>query len=143
MSKTRKYLWGIGGVLFVFFVIGLIVDAASEGEQPPPIEKVRTVTKTKTIKKPYLSDACRMALEQAGDMAQAAGKIADVGNPQLDILSDARLAIHSKDMRALVKLSDRQTDLSEEATDALSDLLEDANSYDLAAKGCQQAQLER
>lgn len=139
----RKTLgWTAGALVGGFFLTGLIVGPAEESP-PPHKPKVRTVVKTKVIKEPYLSDACRIALDQAGKMAQAAQKIGDVGNAELDLLSDGRIAMSSNEIQELVRLSDRQHVIDESITAAMSALVASSQDYDTAVKGCEQSQLDR
>lgn len=117
-------------------------DAPTDSERVPipvatrtvEVEKTRTVTKERTPK------SCIQALDDLDRIVKASSELADVGNPQLDVMSGAHEAIAGKDYQRLVKLQEDQMRLNDKTVDNVKtlelDLLPEMRRY---AKQCRAA----
>ena len=128
MSSTAKRIWiGVGVIVLVQFTLaGIVLAGTTQPEtrfiteyveaEPKIIIKtaepeVITKTITKTVTKHAMPDVCVRSIEVANSIYESAVNISDVSTPQLDLMSDARIAIASKDMKDLSVLSEKQNTL--------------------------------
>lgn len=98
------------------------------------------VEETKTVTKERTPESCLKALDDLDRIVKASSGLADVGNPQLDVMSSAHEAIAGKDYQRLVKLQEDQMKLNDKTVDHVKtlelDLLPQMHKY---AKQCRSA----
>lgn len=112
----------------------------SESELEPVATKTVEVTKTETVTKERTPQSCIQALDDLDAIVKASSGLADVGIPQLDVMSGAHEAIAGKDYQRLVKLQEDQLKLNDKTVDNVKalelDLLPEMQKY---AKQCRSA----
>lgn len=117
-------------------------DGPDDSERiPRPVAtKTVMVEETKTVTKERTPESCLKALDDLDRIVKASSGLADVGNPQLDVMSSAHEAIAGKDYQRLVKLQEDQMKLNDKTVDHVKtlelDLLPQMHKY---AKQCRSA----
>lgn len=81
-----------------------------------------TETVTRTVDKYLVPDSCIKALEDLEKITSASSNLADVGVPQLDIMSRAHEAIAGKDYKLLVDLQEQQLKINDRTIENVKDL---------------------
>lgn len=117
-------------------------DAPDDPERKPEpvVTKTVEVEKTRTVTRDRTPKSCIEALDDLDEIVRASSELADVGNPQLDLMSSAHEAIAGKDYQRLVKLQEDQMKLNDKTVDNVKtlelDLLPEMRRY---AKQCRSA----
>jgi hypothetical protein len=88
---------------------------------PPASEPAVTVTKTKTVTR--LPPSCERALRDMGKYLDAAAAVSNAGDRQIDLLSEAYVAILQKDWKGLNAVSEKQRDLQTDTLPASSKVI--------------------
>ena len=78
---------------------------------PPTVEPAPTVTVTVTEQVNRLPESCKKAMRDMGKYLDAAAAVGNAHSHQLDIISDAYVAIQLRDWKKLNDLTDRQRQL--------------------------------
>ncbi len=140
--STKKYAaLGFGIALGVTLPIAGMQSVAEQEQTASPRVVTKTVVKhdTKTVTVYRLSDACKQVLEKAGAAGNAASKISDVTNYQIDLISRARVAISLKDFDDLRIVTEKQQDLNTDTEEEASTLSSALNNFDNAVDACEQS----
>jgi hypothetical protein len=93
-------------------------DSLTHQSTPAPAV---TVTETKTVTR--LPKSCERALKDMGKYLDAAAAVSDAGDRQLDLLSEAYVAILQKDWRSLNVVSEKQRSLQTDTLPASSKVI--------------------
>lgn len=80
-----------------------------------------TVTETRTVTK--LPKSCTLAIRDMRKYLDAAAAVSDAGDKQIDLLSEAYVAILQKDWRGLNVVSEKQRDLQTDTLPASSKVI--------------------
>jgi hypothetical protein len=131
-------------VILVTLFIGALIGASF---QPPAKVEFVEVPHTKIIYRdaedpppappaPPLSDECKAALRFANGAVKHAEKVYASGDTQLQIISDARIALFDADSLALIQ--ERQQRLHNSTVGALADLEEAIDLYHSTIKLCKE-----
>lgn len=128
-GRKRKVIVGGVTVLVVFSagrcsVIGTN-DPPHDSERSghgKPVVVVSTSTVVKSVVKYRATPECITALDDLDKIITAASGIANVGTPELDLLSNAHEAITSHDYSRLVQLQEDQMAINDKTVGYVKDL---------------------
>ena len=140
MSRRRKIIYWIVGIFVGLTVLGSIVGPTPEPEVRT-VYRTKTITKvvTETVKVPHLSEDCARALELGTVVGKAATSVADVTNPQLDIMHRAGKQIIKSDQQALTESANEQRDLETKISEQSRSLFNTLPEYRRAVSACKEA----
>lgn len=129
-------------VVFFMWTGGAFIDETASHDPP----QVRTITETKTVEVPgptktvtirtELPESCKQSFQLAEAILDAAAKVDNKGSEQMNIVSDARVAIASQDTNQIIAVEDRQSKLLSATGGAILRLTELQLEFESARTQC-------
>jgi hypothetical protein len=126
----------------VFLVVGLLAGSAIGRKLGPYRTITKTVTlpqpkpTTKTVKVKEIPENCKKTFEYMERLLEPYDKYVAVSQQQRDIVSDAYVAIMSRDFPKLTEIQDRQNKLNSNLAEARGDMNDLRISFDVYLEMC-------
>lgn len=140
-GRLAKYgYWALGTVIFGLctLVFGFGLGFNVGGGPPEKVVEVRykTAPAPKTIKSTSLPIDCTLAVEELEIVYREAGIIATMADRQVDLMSNAQVAMLEREFQTLNKLTSEQRTRNEKTDNAVTALVEAQVRFVRAISAC-------